>query len=97
MGCGEEYASGYENVINFYNHQNRESIEIFATLTQEDIYKKCKTPAGIEISIGKWLRAMVEHEIHHRGQIYLYLGLLKIETPPLFGLTSEQVIEKSSN
>jgi uncharacterized damage-inducible protein DinB len=39
----------------------------------------------------KWLRAMVEHEVYHRGQLYLYLGLLGVPTPPLYGLTSEQV------
>jgi hypothetical protein len=29
------------------------------------------------------------------GQIYLYLNMLGVETPPLFGLTSEEVLEKS--
>jgi uncharacterized damage-inducible protein DinB len=39
---------------------------------------------------------MCEHEVHHRGQIYLMLGLLEVATPPLFGLTSEEVRERSS-
>ncbi|MGZ4786907.1 MAG: DinB family protein [Terriglobales bacterium] len=43
----------------------------------------------------KWLRAMVEHECHHRGQIYLYLSMLEVPTPPVFGLTSEQVRQRS--
>jgi uncharacterized damage-inducible protein DinB len=43
----------------------------------------------------KWLRAMVEHEIHHRGQIYLMLGMIGVPTPPLHGLTSEAVRERS--
>jgi hypothetical protein len=30
-----------------------------------------------------------EHEIHHRGQIYIYLALLEVPTPPLYGLTSD--------
>ena len=34
---------------------------------------------------------MVEHEIHHRGQLYMYLSLLDVKTPPIFGLTSEEV------
>jgi len=96
-GCGTTYATGYNKVIKFYNDQHEESMQIFSTLKTEDFFKKCKTPAGIEITIWKWLRAMIEHEIHHRGQIYIYLGLLNIETPPLYGLTSEQVIENSSN
>jgi uncharacterized damage-inducible protein DinB len=38
---------------------------------------------------------MIEHEIHHRGQIYIYLSLLDAPNPPLYGLTSEQVQERS--
>jgi uncharacterized damage-inducible protein DinB len=39
---------------------------------------------------------MVEHEIHHRGQIYLYLSMLNVATPPLYGLTSEQLRERAA-
>jgi uncharacterized damage-inducible protein DinB len=53
--------------------------------------RKCRTPANTEIAVWKWLRAMVEHEIHHRGQLYIYANILKIKTPPLFGLTAEEV------
>ena len=41
------------------------------------------------------LRALVEHEIHHRGQIYTLLGLIGVATPPLYGLTERQVFENS--
>lgn len=40
-------------------------------------------------------RVVVEHEVHHRGQLYLMLRLLGVETPPLYGLTSEEVRERS--
>lgn len=39
---------------------------------------------------------MVEHEVHHRGQLYQMLGMLSVATPPLFGLTSEQVRARSA-
>jgi len=39
---------------------------------------------------------MVEHEIHHRGQLYTYLGLLGVPTPPLYGLTAEQAAERGA-
>jgi len=94
-GCDISYANGYENVIKYYNDQNLASMAIFSNLSNEDVLKKCKTPAGIEITIWKWIRAMVEHEIHHRGQIYIYLGMLNIKTPPIYGLTSEEVIKRS--
>ena len=38
---------------------------------------------------------MVEHEAHHRGQLYLMLGMRGLATPPLYGLTEEQVAELS--
>jgi uncharacterized damage-inducible protein DinB len=88
---GKELADGLENVLAFMERLHAESMEIFSKLTDEDLQRKCKTPAGSEIVTWKWLRSMTEHEIHHRGQIYIYLGFLGVPTPPLYGLTSEQV------
>ncbi|MBK9705983.1 MAG: hypothetical protein IPO77_02935 [Acidobacteria bacterium] len=31
------------------------------------------------------LQVLQEHEIHHRGQLYVYLRALGCEVPPLFG------------
>lgn len=73
-----------------------ETHKIFASLTDDDMLKKTITPAGVKITLWKWLRAMIEHEVHHRGQIYSYLALLGIDSPPLYGLTSEQVKERSN-
>ena len=94
-GCGKELADGYEMILEFAERLHRESMEIFAQLTPEDLNRKCATPDGAPLTTWKWLRAMVEHEIHHRGQIYLYLSMLGVPTPPLYGLTSEQVRERS--
>jgi uncharacterized damage-inducible protein DinB len=94
-GHGKELADGYENVIAYFNRLHEESLEIFRKLTDEDLKKRCHTPEGTSITVWKWLRAMIEHEIHHRGQIYLYLGMLDIATPPIFGLTSEEVVQRS--
>jgi len=38
---------------------------------------------------------MIEHEAHHRGQLYLMLGMIGVRTPPLYGLTEEQLRERS--
>ncbi|GAA4272533.1 DinB family protein [Aquimarina gracilis] len=94
-GCGIEFAKGFEEVKAYYNRMHEESMQIFARLSTKDLQKKCNTPAGIEITIWKWLRAMVEHEVHHRGQLYMYLGMLDVKTPPIFGLTSEEVASNS--
>ncbi|MFY9225650.1 MAG: DinB family protein [Blastocatellia bacterium] len=95
-GHEKELAESYEEVMEFFNRLHSESMDIFSKLSSDDLEKKCLTPAGIPITLWKWLRAMVEHEIHHRGQIYLYLGMLDIVTPPIYGLTSEEVKERST-
>ena len=94
-GHGRELAYGYDAVMTYFGEMHAQSVQIFGALTPEDLDKRCVTPAGTEIGVRKWLRAMEEHEIHHRGQIYLMLGMLGIPTPPMYGLTSEQVRARS--
>ncbi|MBA4124636.1 MAG: DinB family protein [Acidobacteria bacterium] len=94
-GHGKELADGYDNVLRFFSEMHDESMQIFRGLSDEDLQNKCPTPGDAPITIWKWLRALAEHEIHHRGQIYAYLGMLGIPAPPLYGLTSEKVRERS--
>lgn len=90
-GCGKELADGHEAVLHFFHQLHVQSLAIFQALSNDDLKRKCMTPGNIEITVWKWLRAMVEHEIHHRAQLYIYLNLLDIKTPPIFGLNAEQV------
>lgn len=95
-GHGRELADGYEAVLAFWRRMHGEATAIFSGLSPERLAGRCTTPGGVEIPVGKWLRAMVEHEVHHRGQLYLMLRMLGIETPPLYGLTSEEVRRRSA-
>ena len=90
-GCGKSQADGFEQTFVYFEEMHQQSLEIFSSLCDEDLFKKCRTPTGGAITLNKWLRAMVEHEIHHRAQIYLYLNMLGVQTPPIFGLTAEDV------
>jgi len=94
-GHGRELAADYDAVVAYMNAMHDESTAIFRSLGDADFELKCMTPGGAELRVGKWLRLMIEHEIHHRGQLYLYLSMLDVETPPLYGLTEEQVHERS--
>ena len=94
-GCGRELADGFENILAYFDRLDAEAREIIGGLSDGDLQRKCQTPAGTPITTWKWLRAMVEHEVHHRGQIYRMLGLLQVPTPPLYGLTSEEVRARS--
>ena len=90
-------ADGYEATLAYYDRLHAEARELFAALDRDALERKCATPAGTPITTWKWLRAMFEHEAHHRGQIYLMLGIRGVPTPPLYGLTSEEVRSRSAS
>jgi uncharacterized damage-inducible protein DinB len=85
-GCGRELADGYENVMAFREALHSQTVEILSRLGDDGLEGKCPTPDGSKIAVWKWLRLMMEHEIHHRGQIYLYLAMLEVPTPPITAL-----------
>lgn len=93
-GCGSDLAEGYDAVLAYFDAMHEETVAIFRSFSDADLTEKCTTPAEMPITRWKWMRALIEHEIHHRGQIYTVLGLLGLETPPLYGLTSEEVAER---
>ena len=96
-GHGPEIAKGVTATRDYYDRLHAESRELFGALTDARLAEKCSTPAGTPITVGKWLRAMTEHEAHHRGQLYFILGLRGVATPPIYGLTSEEVRARSAN
>jgi len=91
-GHGRELAGGYEAIVDYMQRMHAESMAIFESA---DLDARCRTPGGAEMPVRKWIRSMIEHEAHHRGQIYLYLSILEIPTPPLYGLTEEEVKARS--
>lgn len=95
-GCGPELATGYDRVISYFVGSNDQTVELLASMPDSRLTERCMTPGGASIPVWKWLRAMVEHHCHHRGQIYLYLAQLGVSTPPLYGLTAEQVQERKA-
>lgn len=94
-GHGPELADGADAVRAYFEARHAEAMEIFRGLDADVLQRKCGTPGGVTLRTWKWLRAMVEHEVHHRGQLYVMLGLIGASAPPLFGLTSDQVRENS--
>lgn len=85
----------YAETMDFFSKIHQETMDILRTISDEDFKKKVTTPDGAKISVWKWLRAMIEHEVHHRGALYSNLSLLDIITPPIFGLEENQVKSKN--
>lgn len=92
---GRELAASLDEILALMERLHAESMAIFSSLTSENLQRKCVNVTGSEVGIAPYLRAMTEHEIHHRGQLYIYLGVLGVPTPSLYGLTSEEVRARS--
>ncbi len=90
-GQSSDLAPGLVATKAYYDRLHAESRALFADLTDARLLEKTQTPAGTPITVGKWLRAMLEHEAHHRGQLYFVLGMRGRTTPPIYGLTAEDV------
>lgn len=54
-----------------------------ATVDAADLDRTVTTPRGEELSLGWIVWHVLEHEIHHRGEIYLMLGLMGLEAPDI--------------
>lgn len=94
-GCGKELADGYENIVSYFNEMHLQSVEIFKSVPSESMTQSIKSLDGKEVELKNFLRALVVHEIHHRGALCIYLNLLGVVTPPIIGLMEEQVIQLS--
>jgi uncharacterized damage-inducible protein DinB len=94
-GCGTDLAQSLDGVIEFMERLHTETIGILKDLTPEDLERKGTSPQGVPVTAWKLLRAMVEHEVHHRGEMYVYLALLGVERPPLYGVTESELRRSS--
>jgi uncharacterized damage-inducible protein DinB len=92
-GCGRELAEDRDEIVRFMERMHGESMNMLAQLSDDQLQQKCQSADGTPMTIWKLLRSMVEHEVHHRGEVYAYLGILGVRVPPLYGLTSEQLQE----
>jgi uncharacterized damage-inducible protein DinB len=95
-GHERDLANGLAEVFAYYDRLHTEARAVFAALTPAEWDGRVITPAGTSITTWKWLRAMLEHEAHHRGQLYFTLGLAGIPTPPIYGLTEPELLAQSA-
>ena len=95
-GHGAALAPGYEATSRYVFDLHGEAMSIFGALTADQYDAPVLTPGGVRMPARKWLRAMLEHEAHHRGQLYLMLRLIGVDTPPVFGMTSEEIVDLSA-
>lgn len=94
-GHAEALASGHDGVLAYADRLHGEAVGLLVRMTPDELQRRVPGPAGGAMTAWKLLRAMAEHEAHHRGQVYLMLGLLGVPTPPVLGMTAEEVLAAS--
>lgn len=75
-----------EELIAAFDKSHEEGVAKVASLTPEQM-NDMVAPFGPEKAMPRafLMNVMLEHEIHHRGQLYTYLRILDCECPALFG------------
>lgn len=94
-GRDRSLAYGREGVLAYLDDLHEQSMQLLETLPDDRLDRMVTTLSGAQIPVWRWLQLAVEHEAHHRGQLYLMLRLRGVATPPLFGLTEDEVRAKS--
>jgi uncharacterized damage-inducible protein DinB len=95
-GHDKSLAYGKEGVLAYLDTLHDQSMALLQALDADALERRITTPAGAQIPTWRWLQLMAEHEAHHRGQLYLMLRMLGVETPPLFGMTEDQLRQRSN-
>ncbi len=76
---------------------HREAMEALQSLPDSELDQTRPALEGnTQVRAWRWLMAMVEHEIHHRGQLAMYLMLMEITPPHLYGLGVEDLIARAT-
>jgi uncharacterized damage-inducible protein DinB len=64
---GPELAVTPDEIFALLDRLHAESMQIFASLTDADLQRKCTTPGGSAITTWKWLRSMTSEEVRSRS------------------------------
>jgi len=94
-GHDRSLAYGREGVLAYLDDLHEQSMRLLETLSDAALDRTVTTLSGAQIPTWRWIQLAVEHEAHHRGQLYLMLRLRGVATPPLFGVTEEHGRDKS--
>jgi uncharacterized damage-inducible protein DinB len=80
-----EDLKGYDvaGLVDAFNRQHQRLVEQVASLSPEQS-KETIQFFGRELPRMTLLWGITEHEIHHRGQLFVYLRLLGVEPPSLY-------------
>ena len=81
-----------EELLALLESAHSEAVEALRGLSDEALNAPRNGPGGQPLKAWRWLMVMAEHEIHHRSQLAVYLSLMGVQPPHIFGLGVEDLI-----
>ncbi len=93
-GHEAEEQQSLDELISLLESTHVEAIEKLKQFPDEGLNEPHFGPKeeGRPLKAWRWLMAMTEHEIHHRSQLAVYLSLMGVKPPHIFGLGVEDLI-----
>ena len=76
-------AQSMDEVRTYLNQATEKTLHTFRQLTITDLERLIEINE-IQDSGGKWLSAAIDHEIHHKGQVFTYARIVGVESVPFF-------------
>jgi uncharacterized damage-inducible protein DinB len=74
---------GVEEIKGLLTIVHARTVDYLAAVDVEDLNQVVSTPWGQDCSLREIVWHVVEHEAHHRGEIFLMLGLLGLRAPEI--------------
>ncbi len=89
--------SSWDELIAYLDQTHTEAMNALQSLPDSDLNQPRPALDGnAQMKVWRWLMAMAEHEIHHRSQLAMYLLLMGITPPHIYGLGVEDLIAKAT-
>ena len=90
-GHDERFGVSRRDLLHYLDASHAEVSNRLAGMRDDDLTEPRMSNQGRPYPAWNILMAMIEHEVHHRGQLAMYLTLLGVEAPALFGLHVEEL------
>jgi uncharacterized damage-inducible protein DinB len=84
-------------LIVYLDQIHNEAMQALRSLPDSELDQPRPTLEGnAQAKVWRWLMAMTEHEIHHRSQLAMYLMLIGITPPHIYGVGVEYLIARAA-
>lgn len=84
------------DVVSFYNHMFPKVFAKFKALTGEELVRVIDFHGVLKMPAVAFVQLMINHSVHHRGQLSAYLRPMGAKVPSIYGSSADDEIAKAS-